>query len=398
MILSRSSQTHPPLVPYTLLVLLSLWTRTVTAKLACTSPTSIPSGIQPGSPILLGFSDSANDSILSEITANLVCSSTRTVALTLGKGYSTKDFSPYSPLVTITETQATAALVSCPGNSFYVEYTATAEPGQQAVAQCNNELSIHTAKTLPDRPPLVALGIDLPIPTVPLPIPLPPTSIPTSANPPTTTPHPSLPPPTTSASPPTVPTEAPTPTSKDTEPPAKTTSTPAGGTKTTPSPRSSKTSQTQQPSSGPGSGDGNGGGTNSPNPNLSTGSSDPSPSNKDSSSSSDLQQTGTSAPSIVTIAAACAGVVGGVLVILAAILIWRKREQRRQRVSFDEFYNESLAAASGFNNPTYDNDSNKYDNNSRRPNDLEQGYDGYAAAVPGPAPVGPPMRQYRGGH
>jgi len=118
MFLTRPSHTRRSMPPihYTLLVLLSLWTRIITAELACISPTSTPSEIHPGRPIALGSLDGASVSTLSDITAHLVCSSTRTVALRLGGGYDATDFSPHSPSVTITTAQAATALSSCPSN------------------------------------------------------------------------------------------------------------------------------------------------------------------------------------------------------------------------------------------------------------------------------------------
>ncbi|KAG0245673.1 hypothetical protein BGX31_006669 [Mortierella sp. GBA43] len=393
-----------PSIHYTVLAL-SLWTRAIAAELACVSPSSTPSA---GSPILLGFSDNAHESTLSDISADLVCSSTHTVALTLGSGYDAKDFEPHSPWVTITEAQAKAALASCPSNTFHLKYTAAVLAGEPVVAHCADVVSIQTTRS--GSSPAEAAG--LPLPDLPIPLPLPPI---------TTTVPPIIPtdPPAPITTAPTVPTTTQPPpaseTAPETEPPAPPTTT-AGGTKTTSRrPTNTKTTaapatQTQQPSPTPSQGQGGGGNGGNPggsNPNPApapapSGTPDPSSPNRDSSSSSsDVQPTGgSSSPSQTTIITACASIAGGIIVILVAILVWRKREQRKQRVSFDQFYSESLAAASGRDSPTgLKRESSGTNNNSRpsyqRPADLEQGYDGYPAG-PNPPPVAQPMRQHQG--
>ncbi|KAK3822407.1 MAG: hypothetical protein JOS17DRAFT_753478 [Linnemannia elongata] len=59
-----------------------------------------------------------------------------------------------------------------------------------------------------------------------------------------------------------------------------------------------------------------------------------------------MQQSTGSGPSTATIAGISIGILAGVFVILGAMLIWRKRSQRRE--NFDLFYGGTLAAASGF--------------------------------------------------
>ncbi|KAF9363180.1 hypothetical protein BGX34_004684 [Mortierella sp. NVP85] len=219
----------------------------------------------------------------------------------------------------------------------------------------------------------------------------------------TAPPAPEPTPPTPPPPPPEV-TPSPPQTTAPAEPP-KPSGPPAAGTRTSPGSKPTYAPQPTTPSQGDGS---RGGGTKTNPSGASSSPQEPSPSNKDSSPSSSEMQTEKTSTSVTTIVAVCGGILGGSLVILATILVWRKREQRRQRVSFDQFYNESLTAASGFNeaessSKNYKRDSNNSNstaNHARpayaRPSDLEQGYDGYPAG-PGSAP---PMRHhagYRGG-
>ncbi|KAG0275689.1 hypothetical protein BGZ95_008477, partial [Linnemannia exigua] len=59
-----------------------------------------------------------------------------------------------------------------------------------------------------------------------------------------------------------------------------------------------------------------------------------------------MQQSTGSGPSIGSIAGMSIGVLAGIFVILGAMLVWRRRSQRR--ADFNLFYTDTLAAASGF--------------------------------------------------
>lgn len=98
------------------LAMLALWTESISATLVCTSPTRLTSGIKAGSSLVLGFSDSDILSSTSAITAQLICSANGSVALTLGSGYDSSNYTPNSPIVNITEAQASAAIAACPSN------------------------------------------------------------------------------------------------------------------------------------------------------------------------------------------------------------------------------------------------------------------------------------------
>ncbi|KAG0364794.1 hypothetical protein BC939DRAFT_526582 [Gamsiella multidivaricata] len=288
-----------------LLFVLSLCLQAVAANIVCISPTSLPAGLQPGTPLTLAYSADLTD-MLSAITANLVCSSTGNKALVLGSKYGFRD----SPTVTITDPQAHNALASCPTNNFYVEYESSIL-GKTQVAKCNGGFSIQLVSATPSGP-IVPSTSSSQIPTTS------PSQITTS--PATTT--------TTTVSVPGTPAATSTRSSK-------------------PSPSIHPPKTTAPASGGGGSGPGNGGDLpGSQTSSSATGTLDPAPTQE--TSSSDLEKSSTSGPSTVVIAGASIGVVAGIFVILAALLAWRKRAQRKEAVSFDQFYNDSLAAASGF--------------------------------------------------
>ncbi|KAI1319925.1 hypothetical protein EDD11_002600 [Mortierella claussenii] len=73
--------------------------------------------------------------------------------------------------------------------------------------------------------------------------------------------------------------------------------------------------------------------------------------NSTSPSTSDMQQPSSSGPSTALIAGASVGVVAGIFFILAGLLIWRKRQQRKEAAQFDDLFSHndsSLVASSGF--------------------------------------------------
>ncbi|KAF9109274.1 hypothetical protein BGX27_007795 [Mortierella sp. AM989] len=300
-----------------LIILSSCWTQIVSAKLACTSPTSENGIIRPETPLSLGFSGTALDSTLSNITADLVCSSTGKTALNLGSSYDSTDFSPRSPKVTITDSQVADALTSCPGNAFHVKYTTLSLLDKQ-VATCTGKFSIQQEK-------MAAIPL-LPSLTLPLP-PL----IPSKSSEPV---------PITTAT--TI------VTSKSvipTTPPAATSTKSAAPTDTSKPPK--RTSQSTVPSTIPTSKSDHSSGTGGTGGTATSTDSANVPSQTDS-SSSDLQKPNTTSPSTVAIICASVGVVAAIFVILAVILVWRKRQQRR--MSLDSLFmgDSSLAAASGF--------------------------------------------------
>lgn len=94
--------------------MLAFWTESISATLVCTSPSRL-TGIKAGSSLVLGFSDDALSST-SAITAQLICSANGSVALTLGSGYDSTNYTPNSPIVNITEAQVSAAIQACPSH------------------------------------------------------------------------------------------------------------------------------------------------------------------------------------------------------------------------------------------------------------------------------------------
>ncbi|KAF9309338.1 hypothetical protein BG003_009863 [Podila horticola] len=327
--------------------MLALWTESISATLVCTSPTRLTNGIQAGSSIVLGFSDNAALSSASDITAQLICSAKGSVALTLGSGYDSTNYSPNSPIVNITEAQASAAIQACPSNSFHVQYVGSALLSSE-VAKCtgNMNISLGAAPKIV-QPPAVAAppGIESLIPSLRTGEPsVTPSSIPATTNVPTSSPtvpttstsSPPTPPPTTSTTTPPVTSNSVVPTTTvpvvpPVVPPVTTTT--KAHTTTSAKPTTSK-------GSGNGSGNGgNGNGGSKPVPSTT-------PTTNGTSEASDMQHDSSSSTSTSTIAGACGGVVGGVCAILAGLLVWRKRQQKKMK--FDQFYDDSLAAASGF--------------------------------------------------
>ncbi|KAF9359320.1 hypothetical protein BGX26_012605 [Mortierella sp. AD094] len=324
-----------------LIIFSSCWTQLASAKLACVSPASSgKSVILPGTPIPLGFSGTVLDTALSNITADLVCSSTGKTALSLGSGYDSTNFSPHSPQVMITDSQAAAATASCPTNVFHVQYS-TSSLNQQ-VAPCRGNLSIGKENTVGS----------LSSPILPIPIISPPTSLlpspsSQSSSSETATSQPSIQTTTTTT---TTSSAIPITTSVTTPVTTPVTTT---NTSTTPVHTSKPPNHTTQPVNPPtaptttasgNGGRGNGGGqaTSSDStiiPSPSTNSSSPS-------TASDFQSS--SSPPTAVIASASVGVIAAIFVILAAMLIWRKRQQRKTSLDGLFMGDSSLAAASGF--------------------------------------------------
>ncbi|KAG0027583.1 hypothetical protein BGZ82_008916 [Podila clonocystis] len=311
--------------------MLALWIESTSATLVCTSPTRLTNGIRAGSSIVLGFSDALSSA--SDITAQLICSANGSVALTLGSGYDSTNYSPNSPTINITEAQVSAAIQACPSNSFHVQYVGSALLGRD-MATCAGDTNISLAAAPKIESLIPPLRSGEPSAT--------PSSNPHTTNVPTaspivpTTDAPAPPPSHTTTIPP-VTSDPVVPTS--TEPvvppvvPPVTTTTTNAHTTTSAKPITSK-------GSGNGSGNGgNGSGSNKPVPSTS-------PTTSGTSEASDMQHETSSSTSTSTIAGACAGVVGGVCAILAGLLVWRKRQQKKMK--FDQFYDDSLAAASGF--------------------------------------------------
>ncbi|KAG0316532.1 hypothetical protein BGZ99_006836 [Dissophora globulifera] len=279
----------------------------VSATVSCTSPKTVPGGLQSDTPITLGFTGSKVLDAAATITADLICSSSGSVAMALGSNYSSEDFAPNSPTVTITATQAAAALAACSDNTFYVQYTSTVLLLNQ-VAKCNGNFSIQAPETTD--------------------------AVPSPASSPSVT---SAVSPSIATSPTVTPTTSPSPAITATPPLSSPTETSTTFSTATPSP-SSETG---------------GGGVDAPISDPTPPAPSPSPSGAP--SAADLQQqqselqssNSSSAPSIKTVAIASGSVLGGIFVVLVGMLIWRKRQQREE--SFDHMFgNSSLAAASGF--------------------------------------------------
>ncbi|KAG0088552.1 hypothetical protein BGZ93_002484 [Podila epicladia] len=342
MILTNRSSQHAGYVLLSSLAMLALWTESTSATLVCTSPIQLAKGIRAGSSIVLGFSDNSALSSASDITAQLICSANGSIALTLGSGYDSTNYTPNSPIVNITEAQASAAIQACPSNSFHVQYVGSPLLGSE-VAKCTGDTNINLAAA----PKIVGLLAAAALPEVESLIPslrVGEPSVTTSSAPKTDAPTQSPTIPITDAT-------SPPPTTTTTNPPA--TSDPVVPTTTTEPvvppvvpPVTTTTTRTTSAkptkSKGSGNGGGNGGsGRNSNNPAPSM-----TPTTTGTGETSDLKQETSSSTSTGTIAGACAGVVGGICAILAGLLIWRKRQQKKMK--FDQFYDDSLAAASGF--------------------------------------------------
>ncbi|KAG0000900.1 hypothetical protein BGZ80_008187 [Entomortierella chlamydospora] len=321
-----------------LIIFSSYWIQLASAKLSCTSPTSSgKSKIHPGTAFTLGFSGAALDTALSTITADLVCSSTGTTALSLGSGYNSSNYSPESPQVTITDSQAAEALASCPSNAFHVKYSTSSSLSQQ-VASCKGVLSIDdddvVGSSMPTSllPSLSAQPSSSETATSQSPI----QTITTTAVTATATV-------TTSGIPVTTPVTTPEITTATT--PAINATTVTTSVHTTTPPKSTTPSivpTTAEGGSG-GGGDGNNGGqaTSSDSTTL------PSPSGNATMPSTASEFQSTSSPPTAVVAGAGVGVVASIFVILAGLLIWRKRQQRKR--DLDLFIGDSsLAAASGF--------------------------------------------------
>ncbi|KAG0358856.1 hypothetical protein BG005_001737 [Podila minutissima] len=322
--------------------MLALWTESTSATLVCTSPTRLANGIRAGSSIVLGFSNNAALSSASDITAQLICSANGSIALTLGSGYDSTNFSPNSPIVNITEAQASAAMQACPSNSFHVQYVGSALLGGE-VAKCGDtNINLAAAPKIvevlavaaPPEVEAVIPSLHLGEPSATPSAATPTTDVPTHSSPAPTTDAPSPPPP-----PPTTTTTTP-PVTSDHVVPTTTTVPPVVPPATTTTRAHTTTSAKPTKSKGNGNGGGNGGsGGNGDKPAPST------PPTTGTGEASDMQHGTSSSTSVGTIAGACAGVVGGVCAILAGLLVWRKRQQKKMK--FDQFYDDSLAAASG---------------------------------------------------
>ncbi|KFH63759.1 hypothetical protein MVEG_10452 [Podila verticillata NRRL 6337] len=362
--------------------MLAVWTESISATLVCTSPSRL-TGMKAGSSLVLGFSDNDALSSTSAITAQLICSANGSVALTLGSGYDSTNYTPNSPIINITEAQVSAAIQACPSNSFHVQYVGTALLGRET-AKCTGNMNLSLGSEALPAPAMIDPPAVAAQPNVGLPLLGPLTDAPSTAtsSTPTTTvaPTSSRIVPTTAPPPPTTTTTTTTTAAPVTSGPVSTTTTqppvvppvvpPVSTTTTTISHTTTSAKPTQTHGNGSGNdngnGNGNGNGTSSK-PATST-----SANSTESNEASDLQQqTSSSAPS-GTIIGACAGVVGGVCAILAGLLVWRKRQQKK--IKFDQFYDDSLAAASGFGSkPIY----------GREDQDEEQGGGpGVGAVVP----------------
>ncbi|KAF9203012.1 hypothetical protein BGZ49_006891 [Haplosporangium sp. Z 27] len=310
----------------------SCWAYVASANLTCTSPTT--SIIQPGTPLSLGFSGTGVDSALSNIAADLICSSTGKKVLSLGSGYDSTSFSPNSPKTTITVSQATAATTSCPSNVFHIQYTASSLLSKEVVP-CNENLSIASVN-MALLPSLSSLT--LPIPIIPTTSILPSTSAASSSG--TAT---SQPPIQTTVASSSITTSIATTTAIAT----------LTSVHTKPSQHSSQPAIPPTTSTSAGGSKGNGGG-NGGSATSSDGATAPSSSIGSSSSSmTDFQSSNSSSPSTAVIAGGSVGVVAAIFVTLAGILIWRKKQQRKMNLDDLFMGDSSLAAASGFSKPIY---------------------------------------------
>ncbi|KAF9325502.1 hypothetical protein BG006_011032 [Podila minutissima] len=334
--------------------MLALWTESTSATLVCTSPTRLTNGIRAGSSIVLGFSDNAALSSASDITAQLICSANGSIALTLGSGYDSTNYSPNSPIVNITEAQASAAMQACPSNSFHVQYVGSALLGGEVVKCGDTNINLAAAPKIVE---LLAVAappeVESLIPSLHLGEPsatpssaAPTTDVPTQSPPAPTTnaPSPPPPPPTTTTTTPPVTSDpvVPTTTTGPVVPPVVPPVTTATSAHTTTSAKPTKSKGNGNGGGNDGSGGNGGSGGKGDKPAPST-----PPTATGTGKTSDMKhETSSSSTSIGTIAGACAGVVGGVCAILAGLLVWRKRQQKKMK--FDQFYDDSLAAASGF--------------------------------------------------
>ncbi|KAF9585423.1 hypothetical protein BGW38_002472 [Lunasporangiospora selenospora] len=287
------------------------WSDTVSAELVCTSPKSLPSGLLPDTPVTLGFSDDSllGGAIWSDITADLICSATGSKTLILGSGYRASQFSPHSPIVNISTAQATEALQLCPSNSFNIVYTGTSLLSSQS-AKCSGDFSIKLPVTVttPTKAPPVVTSSETASSTL------------SQTNTSTGTPK----------------------TVSNTTTTLSTTATPPVHNSTKPTSSSSSPPLTTKP------------GPTGDNSNKDGGQQDNSPEQTTQTSSTSLpttvsadlqQQTGMSSPSFGSIIGPIAGVIAAVLLALACLLLWRKRQQKK--IAFELFYDESLVAASG---------------------------------------------------
>ncbi|KAF9927410.1 hypothetical protein FBU30_003268 [Linnemannia zychae] len=313
------------------------------AQLICDSPITSADNFQPGTPITLKYTNNLTtlgSTLLSEVSANLICSSSGESVLTLA----TKLESGKSSSATITLEQATSVINACPTNNFHVQYEELSLLSKR-VEDCTGSFSIQSL-SVKDSAQLAISLPNVPI-SVPLPVPEAPTA--TSSGSPSTA---SVvePQPISTTSVPVPPTVTTTTTTAAiiTKPPPPANSTPVLGTTkpttTTKAPNNPHPTTTHPPKSGGNQNSGSDGGNSSDRPPSTTTLAVP---NGDVTSSDMQQQQSTgSGPSKTTIIGVTAGVVGGVFAILAALLIWRKRSQRR--ADFDLFYSDTLAAASGF--------------------------------------------------
>ncbi|KAK3842518.1 MAG: hypothetical protein J3R72DRAFT_132853 [Linnemannia gamsii] len=337
----------------TIFLNLLFFTSSTTAELVCISPPTSTTSLQSGTPFSLRFTNkptTLGSALLSDVSANLICTSTGDSVLTLAK----KLEQGKSVLTTISPAQASSALKLCSANNFHVQYEESSFLSKNS-ENCAGSFSIQLT------PPLAAVpdtakqpehpAIALPPISVPLPIP----GVPTTA---TTTGSASAEPTATTIVEPQPTITAPIKPTTTTTIIATTTSTtaavvppvvppnPTSATTTTTAPLKNPppaTTTTHPPKSGGNhnGGGGNGSGINNP---------ESSPTNFSGDiSSSDMQQSTGSGPSTASIAGMSIGVIAGIFVILGAMLVWRRRSQRR--ADFDLFYTDTLAAASGFQQP-----------------------------------------------
>ncbi|OAQ27498.1 hypothetical protein K457DRAFT_21055 [Linnemannia elongata AG-77] len=328
---------------------LSLLSTLTTADLICQSPTSLPTNtLQPGTSLTLKFTNkpaSLGSALLSDVSANLICTSTADSVLTLA----TKLDSGKTTSATLTPAQVASALKACPANSFHVQYEEDS-PLSKSTENCQGSFSLQPA-TKQSQNPNAEKDLAILVPpsiSVPLPIPEVPTTITTTT--PTTaaasaTGSPSTVPTTLTGVEPQPTTIATITTTTGVPPNPSSVTTPAAGTTTLKShPPASTTTTTRPPKSGGGGGKGSGGNNNNNDDNTPPPS--PTSTHPNDLASSDMQQSTGTGPSTATIAGISIGILAGVFVILGAMLVWRKRSQRRE--DFDLFYGGTLAAASGF--------------------------------------------------
>ncbi|KAF9899855.1 hypothetical protein BX616_002808 [Lobosporangium transversale] len=318
------------------------------ANIICTSPSSHQT-IQSGKPITLGFSGKGFLE-LSVISADLICSGSNEAVLALGSKYdAVQTASSKAPSVIITAKQAASALAACPSNKFHVQYTLSSLLDENQIAKCDGILDIQTPPSSIEAE-AIELELPIPLPTLPgdpSPEPTQPSSPaatstqPASEQPQPTTPAPSPPaanPPPTDGNP----QPSPSPTTKPPKPsrgsqhPPTVTPPPSGGGGNGGGSGGNKGGSKTSPAGGGGGGGGNG-----------SGPSNPSPTSPDS-SSSDLQSDNASSglsSSTARIAGTSAGIVAAIFVILAVLLVWRKRQQRKSAAFNDLFSDSALNAA-----------------------------------------------------